>query len=258
MKNAKFFISLVLTLTVLAAQVGAVFAAPALQELSPVRGAVQSITLETDINTGVTIVILSVLNENGLSKTVRIGLETATKFGVITLDGDGNPSINTSLLGQSVEIDNMALILDREEDQHPIGSALAAFFSDIAGIDYETIMAAYDEGTGFGVIAQALWLTTKLEGDAKVFEAILEAKQSGDYGVFILEDGTEPKNWGQLRKAILESGKKDNPGLVMSDKDNGNSNGNSNSIGNGNSEENKNDTRKEKEKTNNGNGNGNK
>ena len=58
------------------------------------------------------------------------------------------------------------------------------------------------------------------------FSAILDAKETGDYSAFILDDSTTPKNWGQLRKAILDSSDK---------KDNRNRNGNGN--GNGNNKE---------------------
>ena len=220
MLKTKFLISLVLTITILVTQVGAVFAAPAIQGTALIAGTVQSITLETDINTGITTVLVTMLDQNGLSKTARVSLETVITPGLITPDGDGKPVINTSALGQSLEVDPTNVILDEGADQHPIGSALATFFSGINGLTYNQIMAAHDKGTGFGVIAQALWLTMKFNGDSEVFLAILDAKENNDYSAFILDDGTTPKNWGQLRKAILDSSdKKDNPGIVMSNKD---------------------------------------
>ncbi len=75
-------------------------------------------------------------------------------------------------------------------------------------MDYETIMSAHEQGVGFGAIAQALWLTTKLEGNAEIFEILIEAKQTGDFSAFVLEDGSSPENWGQLRKAIIGKDKK--------------------------------------------------
>jgi hypothetical protein len=87
----------------------------------------------------------------------------------------------------------------------------------------------------------------KLEGDSELFEAILEAKQTGDYSAFsVFNGGIPPKNWGQLRKAILKNEKKNNPGDITSDKeDNGNGNY---------QDKNK---EKNKDKRNKGNGNGN-
>lgn len=246
MLKTRFLISLVLTITILVAQVGPVFAASAKQGAALIAGTVQSITVETDINSGITTVLVTILDQNGFSQTARISLETAIALGLVTRDGDGKPVINTSALGQLIELDPTNVILDEAAYQHPIGSALATFFSDITGIDYDRIMTAHDKGIGFGVIAQALWLTMKFEGDSEIFLAILDAKENNDYSAFILDDGSTPKNWGQLRKAILDSsGKEDNPGIVMTNKDKDNDNSNNQ------------DTEKNKDKNNNGKDNGN-
>jgi len=247
MKKAKFLVSLTLAVTVLVAQASAVFAAP-----TSITGTVQSITLETDTNTAVTTVLVTLL-ENGATQIVRIGIESATALGLVTLGGDGNPIINDLALGQPIEIDPATVISAQQDNQHPVGSALATFFSDILNLDYETIMTAHDEGTGFGVIAQALWLTKKLDGDVDLFILILEAKKNKDYSAFLLEDGTIPQNWGQFKKAVMD-GKKGKPGIVMREKDN---NGNDNN-GNGNGKDKDKDKNKDKDKDNNGNGNGNK
>ena len=244
MKNTKFLVSSILVLAVLVAQVSAVFAAPAL-----ITGTVQSITLETNTNTAVTTVLVTVM-DNGESQTVRITLESAITLGIIILGADGNPVINELILGQMVEIDPTTVITDKQMDQHPVGSALATFFSDIIDLDYETIMAAHEDGTGFGVIAQALWLTRKLDGDAAMFVAIIDAKRTKDFSAFVLEDGTIPQNWGQFKKIIMD-GKKGKPGIAMADQDNnGNNHGNGNGNGNGKDKEKDKD-----EKQNNGRGN---
>jgi len=248
MKKANFLLSLALAVTVLVAQVGAVFASPA-----SITGTVQSITLETDTNTAVTTVLVTVL-EKGATQIVRIGIDSATALGLVTLGGDGNPIINESALGQPIEIDPATVIPDQQEDEHPVGNALAAFFSDILNLDYETIMTAHDNGTGFGVIAQALWLTKKLDGDADLFLAILEAKKSKDYSAFLLEDGTIPQNWGQFKKAVMD-GKKGKPGIAVREKDNNGNDNNGN--GNGNGQDKDKEKNKDKDKDNNGNGNGN-
>jgi hypothetical protein len=237
MPKIKIIINIVVAIMVMAAQVGIVFAAPASEDAAPITGAVQSITLETNSSTGIATVQVTIVDENEATQILRISLETAIELGLVILNGDGNPVINEQALGQAIEIDPTTVIPDEEVVQHPVGSALAIFFSDILGIDYETIMASHENGFGFGVIAQALWLTKKLDGNSDVFAAILEAKESGDYSVFILADGTTPKNWGQLRKAILSS-EKDNLGVIMSGKndknDPSNGNGNNNGHGNGN------------------------
>lgn len=243
----KLFLSLILVLSFLVAQIGGVSTAYALQNLVPISGLVQSITLEADTVTGVTIVSIDIIDNNQVLQSIRISQETAITLGLVVLNEDGKPAINSSALGKQVEIEPAAIIPSHEQNQHPVGSALATFFSDIPGIDYKTIMSAHNQGVGFGVIAQTLWLTTKLEGNAEVFEALIDAKETGDYSAFILEDGSSPENWGQLKKAILE--KKNGVGVVMSGTThddhgngqdnhengtgNGNNNGNENGQGNG-------------------------
>ena len=238
MYKAKFVISLILAATVLFLQVGGVFAAPASPKSTPVIGVVQSITLETDSTTGVTIVIVDLIDNNQLLQRVRISQEKAIVLGLIVLNGDGKPGINNLALGKQIEIEPENVIPAQEENQHPVGNALATFFSDVEGVDYESIMAMHEQGVGFGVMAQTLWLTKKLEGDLETFQAIVNAKQTGDYSAFILEDGTIPQNWGQLRKLILD--KKNNLKIVKPNQENGNhrnesNNGNGNGGGNGNS-----------------------
>jgi hypothetical protein len=245
---AKVFLSLVSAVILLSVQVGGVFATPIIPNTYPLTGVVQGITLESDTITGVTIVSVDIMDADQAVQSVRMSQETAIALGLVVLSGDGKPEINNLALGQPVEIDQAKIIPVEEENQHPVGSALATFFSDIPGIDYETIMATHEQGVGFGVLAQTLWLTTKLEGSAEVFEALIHAKQTGDYSAFILEDGSSPQNWGQLRKAILAKDKKNNLGVVISNSNNsGNGTGNGNN-GNGNNDDK--DQDKEKDKNN--------
>lgn len=248
--KTRFFLSIVLTLTLLAIQVGGALAAPAIQNPAPVSGIIQSITLEADTVTRVTIVSVDVVDSDASLQSVRVSLETAIAQGLVVLDGDGKPDINSSALGRAVEIDASSLIPAHEENQHPVANALATFFSDIDGLNYGTIMSAHEQGVGFGVIAQSLWLTTKLEGDAETFEELIHARQTGDFSAFLLEDGSSPESWGQLKKAILEKDKKNGLGVVVShnhgngngnnlgDHGNGNNGGNNNAVGNGNGGEN--------------------
>jgi len=244
MKNVKFLVSFIVVITVLAGQVSAVFAAPNL-----IIGTVQSITLETSVDTAVTTVLITVV-ANGTLQTVRVNIDSAITLGLVVLGGDGNPVINEAILGQLVEIDSSTIIED-ELHQHPVGDALATFFSDIVDLDYETIMAVHNEGTGFGVIAQALWLTKKLNGNAELFLEIIDAKKTKDFSTFLFEDGTSPENWGQFKKAVMD-GKEEKPGVVMSIKNNNeNSNAPGSNNGNGKGKEKNN-----RDKENNGKGDG--
>jgi hypothetical protein len=243
-KSTKFLVSFALVIAFLVGQVSAAFAASKL-----ITGTVHSITLETNANTAVTTVLITVL-DNGAPQTVRINIESAITLGLVIRGGDGNPVINKSILGKLIEIEPEIVITDEGLKQHPVGDALATFFSDIVDLDYETIMAAYDEGTGFGVIVQALWLTRKLGGNAEIFLAIIEAKKTNDFSGFVFDDGTAPTNWGQFKKAVMD-GKKGKPGVVIAENNN-NGNNNTNSGGNGNGK----DKDNKKDKENNGRGNG--
>jgi hypothetical protein len=105
---------------------------------------------------------------------------------------------------------------------HPVVSALAEFFAETLGLDYDTIMGYHEDGMGFGVIAQACWMAYAMEGDAALLGDILEAKRSGDFGSITLPNGETPKNWGQFRKAALGNDKaKKNLGTIMSGRANG-------------------------------------
>jgi hypothetical protein len=221
MSKTKFFISLVLALSVLAGQVGYALAAPASQESDVFTGTVKSITLETDSNTGITTVIVEMKGADQTKQTFRLSQKTAITVGLVALDGDGNLIINKLALGKPFEIDLAKVIPDEQVNRNPVGDALATFFSDVPGMDYETIMAAHDKGAGFSVIAQTLWLNKQLEGNSKVFDKLLTAWETGDYSDFTV-DGATPKSWAQLRKAILDGKKVDKPDNAAANQNTGN------------------------------------
>jgi len=217
MKSEKIFITVLLVSILIVSQVSLAFAAPISETSAVIAGTVTAVTLETDTNTGITTVVV-VLDD---TQAVRISQEAADDLGLLDYDDDGNPFIVDPLPG-SIEIKTAMVISDGEEPSHPVGGALAIFFSDIEGLDYSAIMDAHAAGNGFGVIAQALWLIRKLGGTADDFALLLEAKRDGDFSNFPLEDGTIPATWVQLKKAVAE-----NLGTVMShDQDNNTNHGN--------------------------------
>ncbi|HEU0295653.1 MAG TPA: hypothetical protein VFR47_23135 [Anaerolineales bacterium] len=124
--------------------------------------------------------------------------------------------------------------------EHPVASALAEYFSQLGvAVNYDMIMVEHEQGFGFGVIAQSLWLTLKINAtDPTItFQMILAAKKDGDYSKFFPVGTTPPTNWGQFRKLILDGDKKNGLGAVMSEKEHGNNpggNGNNQENGNGN------------------------
>lgn len=206
MKTTKLFVTIFLALAVLLAQAGSVFAAHGLQEAS--AGTVTGLVCGADGTT----VIVTYLDENLASKEVEISLESAVALGLIAENTECSDEALADGIGDI--IDPAALVPVEEGPQHPVGAALAAFFGDIT--DYDAIMEAHENGTGFGVIAQALWMTLKLDGDSDTFMAIIDAKKSG--GTFTFGEETY-SNWGQFKKAILHGEKKQNLGAIMSNKD---------------------------------------
>lgn len=233
MKRTKFLLSVLLATIFLAAKVIVVGAAPATQDTSPITGTIESIVLETDTETDTTTVVVSLTDEFGETQTIRLSVEDAIDLGLVSEDESG-PMVDDSKVGTEVEIDPAIVLPDEtmpddgmDKPQHPVGAALSDFFSDLLGVDYEMIMDYHEEGTGFGVIAQALWMTNALTSDDgfeteltadQVFAAILDAKKNKDFSVITLPDGSEPTNWGQFRKAIMADRKKskENLGAVMS------------------------------------------
>ena len=242
MRNTKFTLTLILMLGLLFAQVGSAAAAPS-QDTTPITGTITSVTCETD-SAGTNTFLVTF---DGTT-TVRIDQQTTIDLTLVSADGNGDVDCTSpNVLGElqadegrtDVLIDPSTVIPDQTEEEpvNIISSILADFF----GADAQTIDDYHNEGFGFGVIAQALWMSNNTTGDASLTEDILTAKETGDYSAFALPDGTTPTNWGQLRKALLN--KKQNLGVVVSGHDDstnehgngqGNGNGNSNGQGNGN------------------------
>ncbi len=201
MFRTKYFAGILLVFAVLFAQVGNVAAAPHVQDTTLITGTIQSITTETDTN-GVTTVLVTLLDDHGATQTLRLTVETAVTLGLVTLDPTTKePIVNETQVGQTVEIDPTTVIPEEEENVHPIAAILASFF----GEDPSVVNGYHEDGFGFGVITQAMWMSQTLteNGDASVAGLILEAKQTGDFSAFILEDGSSPANWGSLRKLYL-------------------------------------------------------
>lgn len=211
MFKTKYLASFLLVLAVLFAQVGNVAAAPQLQDTTPITGTIQSITTETDAN-GVTTVLVTLVDDQGATQTLRLSVETAVTLGLVTVDPVTNePIVDESKVGQTVEIDPTTVVPEEEEKVHPIAAILASFFAVEPGV----VNGYHEDGFGFGVIAQAMWIAKGLDGDASTAGLILEAKRTGDYSAFVLPDGSTPTNWGQFKKAALGKQKK-NLGVIVS------------------------------------------
>jgi len=219
MFKTKSLAGIVLVLVILFAQVGTVFAAPAAQDTTSITGTVTKLETSTDFN-GVTTVLVTVKDDTGTEQTVRISLDTAVALGLATVDPTTKAvTLKDFTQGEPVivTIDSTTVIAD-EEPFNPVAGLLASFFH----VSTTDINEYHEAGFGFGVIAQALWISNNVSGDGSIAGLILKAKQSGDYSQIMLSDGTfltspdgsAPTNWGQFKKALL--GKKNNLGVIVS------------------------------------------
>ena len=223
MINVKLFSVIFLALAMLFGQVGTASAAPQAQDATPPE--ITQIETETDAN-GDTTVLVTLLLEDQTIQTVRISLHYAVQLGLI--DSDTQLPVPLEELPTHVTIDPIQVIPDEESEDaevHLISSLLADFFFEgnpemAALIDsFHTGDNEAEQVFGFGVIAQALWMSEGFNdgtADAEVAGQILLAKQSGDYSAFELPDGTSPSNWGQFKKALKENKEKHNLGIVVS------------------------------------------
>ncbi len=211
MTKMKLFSSVLLVLVVLFAQVGTVAAAPQTQDTT-ITGTIQSITTETDAN-GVTTVVVTLAD----GQTFRLSVDTAVSLGLVTLDPTtGEPVVDETKVGTEVVIDPATVIPDEEEDFHPIAEILGDFFD----VDPSIVEGYHEDGFGFGVIAQAMWMSQSVSenGDASSAGCILDAKR-GDVGYddcFDFGDEPVPTNWGQFKKALKENKDKHNLGVIVS------------------------------------------
>jgi hypothetical protein len=184
---------------------------------TPITGLVQSVVLETDPETSVITAVVTLVDELGETQVVRISLETAVEFGLVDLQ---QAVVEIPEGGIDVTIEATDILNEDVDDgsQHPVATALSDFFSTLLGVDYDTVMAYHEDGIGFGVIAQALWMTKSLEGDTALLQVILDAKKSGDFSAVVLPDGSSPANWGQFRQAVLKDKEKakNNLGAIKS------------------------------------------
>jgi len=229
MYKTKVLAGILLIAAVLFAQVGVVAAAPPAQDPTPITGTISTIVLETDEN-GTTTVVVTLVDENEVEQTVRLSVETAASLKLIKVDSTtglpvldpttGLPVVDETKIDTTVEIDPTTVIPDEpteEEDVHPIAALLASFF----GVDDSIVNDYHEDGFGFGVITQALWMSKNISesegGDAELAGCILDAKRNGTYSeCFDFGDDPVPTNWGQFKKAFSE--KKNNLGFIVSGK----------------------------------------
>lgn len=229
MFNTKLLSSILLVLAVLFAQIGNVAAAPPLQEgtTTTISGKITNIETKTDENDQ-TIVLVTVEGMTG-TQTASLSPQEAADLGLFDL--------NTGQLlakeGDSVElVVNPNSIVPAEDttapDVHIISKLLADFFfkgdPEMAKLidSYHTGDNDANQVFGFGVIAQALWMSKSFSesgtANADLAGLILQAKKDGDYSQLsqYFKDGAAPSNWGQLKKALRDHKEKQNLGVIIS------------------------------------------
>lgn len=217
MKKGTIFTSFLLVMLAIVAFSGTAAAAPKAAIPTVVTGTIDSIKVITDTETNVTTVRVKLLDSTDKLITVHVSVETALLLNLVALDPITNlPVVNETMIAQVITIEPSQIIEDDPDTidgEHPVATLLAKYFN----IEYETVFGYHEDGFGFGVIAQTLWMANKL-GDITLADKILAAKLSGDYSAFTLPDNSTPTNWGQLRKAVMGHDAKANPGQVISGK----------------------------------------
>ena len=165
-------------------------------------GLVYSITVDnpTDPLSTVTVRLLVDAPED-----FTFSLEEAVTHGFLMVD--------TTKIGEEIVIEESDIL-----DSATFGKAiskLGSFFAaaNLVGVDFTTLQEYKDDGYGYGVISQALWMAANIGGDEATFAMIREAKRSGDFSLL----SKTATNWGQYKNEILTSGKQ-NLGQIMSGK----------------------------------------
>lgn len=213
MNKKKALIGSIITLALLAMQVGAAYAASPSQN-GTITGTVQSVTQSTD-SSGNPIFLVTIAASGGTTQTVKLSAAEAVSLGLVTANKDGTYTIN-NVVGTTVSIAASMAIANpcSESESGIVASALAAFFCQGSSTVLDnTIGALHAQGFGFGEIAQACFMAEALNstcGD------ILTAKQNHDFSSLGLPSNVT--NWGQLRKFALAQEVKSltNLGAIMS------------------------------------------
>lgn len=159
-----------------------------------VDGTITGLVFVTDPVTLVTSLTVSWTDLALVPQETILDMELALELGLIVTD--------ETKLTTAVVIDP-TLILESSTYEKDV-TMLGSFFGTALGLSLDQL-AAYQEEFGSGVLAQALWMTADLGGDAALLDQILAAKSSGDFSTLVLPDGSTPTNWGQLRKVALAS-----------------------------------------------------
>jgi molybdopterin-binding protein len=204
MAKTKLLTGVLLVLAVLFAQVGSAAAAPLTQDGTiTLNGVVTNVGDPFTAENGDTMIPVTIETADGLV-TVNLSEATVTDLGLVKGSEVKDLPVNS---GDVVPPD------ETTDEVHPIAQVLAEYFE----VEPSVVEGYHDDGFGFGVIAQAMWMSQEVGGDASLAGDILQAKLSGDYSAFIdPETGQEVTNWGQFKKLMLHKDNKHNLGVIVS------------------------------------------
>lgn len=208
MKQAKLLISALMVMTMLLGLSGTILAQEPQTQISG------EITAITPVAGGYTVTILG--EEGSTSNvfipediTIPMGDETLTPADLevgwtltvtVTQQEDG------TLYVTSATVDDEGHEDEGEDEtsegwQHPVAARLAEYL----GVDYQGLMAYYDSGVGFGLLARAYLLAQSLADEGITVEDVLAVHESGDgFGYFLYEYGLHP---GKYNLGAVMSGK---------------------------------------------------
>jgi hypothetical protein len=216
MLGIKRILGIALAIAVAASQASVAVAAP---QLDPLIGTIDSISEGTDSG-GNTIIIVNYTDTDGNAQTAELSVADAEALGLISVDPNTGDITILATAGTAIDITEVAVdpcALPEGADQ-PVGEALTTFFCGALDVDYDTIAGWHEDGYGFGVITQALFMAQTLGGDMALAEEILLAKTSGLYDGLGLPEDADVNNWGQLKKYVMSEEVKSltNLGAIMS------------------------------------------
>lgn len=177
--------------------------------VAPIVGTIQTINLTT--TNGVTSVTVTLLGKtDGLTYTQTYTQDEAVQLGLVNLVNNV-PEVNSAMISTDLTFTPATpTVTPTPTSANPVSSLIAAFF----GLDPALVDSFHQDGSGYGVIAQACWMSFQLKGDTSMCSTILQAKQNGDLSSIQLPNGETASNWGQFKKALSEQGQ--NLGSIVS------------------------------------------